>query len=164
MTQGLTFQHVECGGDGCRPIRPLDLPWSESAARISPAFCAVYARSRHVEGVSRKDGEKPKAAAGAGYRRALEFLIKDYLCLVLPSEKDKINRATLETCLVNPNWIWNRRLMAAASGAVWLADDVFDTVGPWDGGALDDLKKFIDLTLRWIEMEELAKAVSRDMP
>jgi len=37
--------------------------------------------------------------AGPGYRKALEFLVKDYLCSLLPKEEDKVKVMPLANCI-----------------------------------------------------------------
>jgi hypothetical protein len=53
---------------------------------------------------------------------------------------------------------------ATASRAAWLGNDETHYVRKWEQADLESLKKFIQLTMHWIEMEELTKEGEKGMP
>jgi hypothetical protein len=48
--------------------------------------------------------------------------------------------------------------------AVWIGNDVTHYIRKWEGKNLEDLKKLIELTVHWIEMEALSKSFEDEMP
>lgn len=51
-----------------------------------------------------------------------------------------------------------------AERASWLGNDETHYIRIWEDQSLSDLKKLIELTLHWIEMEELSKSFETKMP
>lgn len=82
--------------------------------------------------------------AGAGYRRALEFLIKDYCIRAWPDQADAIRRTFLATCITT--YITD----PVAERAVWLGNDEAHYERRWVEHDLQDLKELIQLTMVWI--------------
>ncbi len=100
--------------------------------------------------------------AGPGYRKALEFLIKDYLCLAQPEDAEKIKKAQLGPCIAD--YVTNENVKAMAARAVWLGNDETHYTRKWEDKDLEDLKKLIQLTVHWIEMELMTTSVIEEMP
>ena len=101
---------------------------------------------------------------GPGYRKALEYLIKDYLLLEIEDEeqKDKIKIKFLGTCIQED--VVDERIKAVAKRAVWLGNDETHYVRKWLEKDVTNLKQLIDLTVRWIENEVETKRLLEDMP
>jgi len=123
---------------------------------VSPSFVIIYNQSYFAE----QNGLLE--ICGVGYRKALEFLIKDYSIANHPNDKDKIEKKLLAQCI--GEFVTDDRIKAVAKRAVWLGNDETHYVRKWEGKNLEDLKKLIDLTIHWIEMEELTKSFQNDMP
>lgn len=93
---------------------------------------------------------------GGGYRKALEFLIKDYLSKDLNEEESKqIKLKTLGNCIKDN--IDNDQIKSMAQRAAWLGNDEIHYERKWEDKDLQDLKKFIDATIYWIEMVVLTE-------
>lgn len=124
--------------------------------KISPSFVLIYNQSYFAEqnGLSE--------VCGVGYRKALEFLIKEYLILNNPDHKEKIEKKMLGNCI--EEYVSDSRIKMVAKRAVWLGNDETHFVRKWEHKSLEDLKKLIDLTIHWIEMEDLTKSLTDDMP
>ena len=99
---------------------------------------------------------------GVGYRKALEFLIKDYAILNYPQQKETIEKKLLGQCI--KEFVTDEKVKIVATRAVWLGNDETHYIRKWEGKNLDDLKKLIELTVHWIEMEALTKSFEQDMP
>jgi hypothetical protein len=100
---------------------------------------------------------------GAGYRRALEFLIKDYLkSLSEETKHDVIDKAQLMFCITN--FVTDPKLRLTASRATWLGNDETHYIRKWGDKDLSDLKKLIDLTVYWILSEMLTRELETSMP
>jgi|ERR1700690_1219284 len=141
---------------GSYPFQPVDSKFSEHILRISPQFCTILNQARKAE------KQEWKMIAGPGYRKALEFLIKDYLCLARPKDTEQIQKIQLGPCI--ENYVDNDKVRATAARAAWLGNDETHYARKWEDKDLNDLKKLVDLTVHWIEMEEMTASVIKDMP
>jgi hypothetical protein len=130
--------------------------FSESIKSISPSFCEIAGEAMNAE------ANGWKLVAGPGYRKALEFLLKDYLCRLLPKETEKIKVLPLAACVAN--YVDHEKLKAMAARAAWLGNDETHYVRKWEDKDLDDLKNVIGLTVHWIEMAEMTDSVMKEMP
>ena len=92
----------------------------------------------------------------------MEFLIKDYAIHNKPTEKEKIEKKLLGPCIAD--YVDDNRIKTVAKRAVWLGNDETHYVRKWEGKNLEDLKKLIELTVHWIEMEYLTKSFETEMP
>ncbi len=99
---------------------------------------------------------------GVGYRKALEFLIKDYAIKRHPGQQDKIEKKMLAACI--KDYVTDEKIKSVAKRAVWLGNDETHFVRTWETKNLADLKKLISLTLHWIEAEILTESFENEMP
>lgn len=100
---------------------------------------------------------------GVGYRKALEFLIKDYL---ISKETDaqkigKIKNQFLGNCIQED--VQDRNIKEVAKRAVWLGNDETHYTRVWAGKDVNNLKQLIELTVRWIENEIETERVLQEM-
>jgi len=131
---------------------------------VSPDFCAIYEEAFKAEQCGLL------LVAGPGYRKALEFLIKDYIigrltetdAEKLALEKAKAEKTLLGTCI--KDYVKSEQIKEIAKRAAWLGNDETHYVRKWEDKDLKDLKKLISLTLHWIEVETLTLEVIADMP
>ena len=56
------------------------------------------------------------------------------------------------------------RIKEVAKRAVWLGNDETHYVRQWDDKDIHSLKTLIDLTVHWIEAEEMTKSILKEMP
>jgi hypothetical protein len=145
------FQHF-----GSFPFEPFDSEFSEHVAKISPQFCNIMNQALKAE------QQDWKLIAGPGYRKALEFLIKDCLCLTRPNDVEQIKENQLGPCIAQ--FVENANIKATAVRAAWLGNDETHYKRKWEDKDLDDLKTLISLTVHWIEMEEMTASVIKGMP
>lgn len=130
--------------------------FSQTINSISSSFCKIYNEAFFAEQHNLLE------ICGVGYRKALEFLIKDYSILKNESVTEKIQRAGLANCI--EDYIDDLRIKAVAKRAAWLGNDETHYVKKWEGKNLSDLKTLIELILHWIEMVELSISIENEMP
>ena len=82
---------------------------------------------------------------GVGYRKALEFLVKDYLIKTSPELKEKIKKGQLGDAIA---LIADTRIKSCASHATWIGNDETHYVRVWEDKDLEDLKNLIKMVLR----------------
>ncbi len=135
---------------------PRESSFSSTIKTISEGFVKIYNESSVAEQLSLLE------IAGIGYRKSIEFLIKDYLILNNPTHKEQIEKKLLGQCI--GDHVDNEKIKSVAKRAVWLGNDEAHYVRKWEGKNLEDLKKLIELTVHWIEMESLTKSFEEEMP
>jgi hypothetical protein len=141
---------------GSVPFEQFDVQFSDHIKGVSPRYCQIANEAQKAE----KKGLK--LIAGPGYRKALEFLIKDYLCLARPGDAEDIKKVQLGPCVAR--YVDNDKIKATAARAAWLGNDETHYERKWEEKDLEDLKKLVHLTVLWIEMEEMTASVIKDMP
>ena len=126
--------------------------------RLSPKFEAIYNEAFQAEtaGLS--------LLCGAGYRKALEFLVKDYLKSIPENaeKKPEIEASPLSACI--KSFVNDPKIKATAIRAAWLGNDETHYIRKWEEKDLSDLKKLIDLSLYWVSSEILTRELEKSMP
>ncbi len=130
--------------------------FTETISNISLTFQTIYNEAFFAE------QNELLQICGGGYRKAVEFLIKDYAIQYNPDKKKSIEKNTLASCI--SLYVSDENIKAVAKRASWLGNDETHYVRKWGTKDLEDLKILIDLTLHWIEMEHLTSTFKKDMP
>jgi hypothetical protein len=138
-----------------RPYNLISVNFSEEIKSISSNFVVIYNQSYHAEQLGLFQ------VCGPGYRKSLEFLIKDFLIIKNPKTKSKISGEFLGQTIEKR--IKNRKIKEVAKRAVWLGNDETHYERRWLGKDLQDLKNLINLTVSWIENEERTERAIKDM-
>ncbi|GGB26904.1 hypothetical protein GCM10011409_00260 [Lentibacillus populi] len=98
--------------------------------------------------------------SGIGYRKAIEFLVKDYLIFLNPENKEKILKQQLSPCI---NMLDNHNIKEIARRAAWLGNDETHYMRKWEDKDINDLKKLIEVTVYFIAMDVSAKKYLEEM-
>lgn len=132
------------------PAPPLfDDQVPEKVQILSPAFIQIYTQAVMAEKL------KLNELTGMGYRKALEFLIKDYLVSKFPDKEHEIKAKYLVPCI--KEYIEDTRIKGMAERAAWLGNDETHYFRKWQDKDLEDLKSLLRLTLHWLHMEFLTQ-------
>jgi hypothetical protein len=123
---------------------------------ISEKFCAIYNESEEAEQIGLMN------ICGAGYRRALEFLIKDYLIKENECDAEKVREKPLGACI--NEYLDDKKIKECAKRAAWLGNDQTHYYKIWEDKDLSDLKTLIGLTVNWIHNDCLTKVFMSEMP
>lgn len=99
--------------------------FSNTITEISPSFDKIYNEAYKAE---QQDLEE---ICGVGYRKALEFLIKDYLISKGEENEETIKNAPLGQCI--QNYVNDDRIKKVAKRAAWLGNDETHYVRKWEG-------------------------------
>ena len=136
---------------------PKRKSFSEIITTISPQFALIYNQAFHAEQTNLDQ------ICGVGYRKALEFLIKDYLVSRETDEQviENIKNKFLNNCIQEN--VQNDNIKQVAKRAVWLGNDETHYVRQWADKDVTNLKQLIDLTVRWIENEVETERVLQEM-
>jgi len=68
------------------PITPQSVEFHSSVSETSPDFCAIFNQAKEAE------DQGLDKICGVGYRKALEFLIKDYAISMNPDKEQEIKK------------------------------------------------------------------------
>lgn len=123
--------------------------------KVSENFVQIYGEAEIAE------HENLSEICGVGYRKALEFLIKDYLINQFSDSKEEIKSKSLGNCI--SEMIKNERIKEIARRATWLGNDETHYFRKWEDKDLVDLKKLIEITVHFISMELEADKYMEEM-
>ncbi len=126
--------------------------FSDAVTSISPRFIEIYKQSDTAE------DEGLDEIAGPGYGKALEFLVKDYLIKNLPGEEAEIKSMSLYNCIHDK--LDNPKIKALADRARVLRNDETHYERKYEESDITDLKKLINATVAWIELESFTAEVT----
>ena len=129
----------------------------ESIKKISQNFIDIYCEAEE----SKQRGLIQ--VAGPGFRKAFEFLIKDYAKISSTTDKHKSIESAAASVVVN-NYIPDPRIQNVAKRALWLGNDETHYLRKWENHDIKDLLTLINLTINWIEIEQLSSNYKDEMP
>lgn len=138
----------------CRPKETAVPSLPDFVTNISANYCEMFRECYRAE------AEGLHQVAGFGYRKALEFLIKDYLVSRRPEDRAAIEATPLATCI--ETYVGDANVRDVGRRAVWLGKD--ESQRTWMDKELRDLKSVLELVLRWIETEYLTAELLKTMP
>ncbi|WP_233554903.1 DUF4145 domain-containing protein [Atopobacter sp. AH10] len=90
--------------------------------------------------------------AGVGYRKATEFLIKDYAIHRYPENQNKIEKQPLAQ-VIKENFTDFPKLQNLSTAVAWIGNDETHYVRKHDDKDLDDLKRFINSAVHFISAD-----------
>ncbi|ATC88972.1 DUF4145 domain-containing protein [Pseudoalteromonas arctica] len=122
---------------------------------ISQSFRKIFIQASEAE------SKQLDELAGIGYRKALEYLIKDYCISIKPDKEEDIKSNQLSR-VIN-NYVTDENLKSCANRAVWLGNDETHYIRKWENHDLKDLKILIQLTCTWIQSSILTKKYMDEM-
>lgn len=139
------------------PIIPEQRSFDPKIESLSANFVEVYNQALAAEEY------KLHHIAGVGYRKALEFLIKDYAIHLEENKQDEIAKMNLAKCIQNlPEDA--KRLKVVASRCVWLGNDQTHYVQLYDDKDICDMKELLDATLYWMQYSLMSDDLEASMP
>lgn len=149
----LTEEDIICNGSrrkkmnliGSFPKEPAERNFDNSIQKLSTQFCEIYNQAYKSEFYGLNE------LSGMGYRKSIEFLIKDYCALRNEEDSDKIKGMHLAQVI--ENYIDGQKLKNLSKASVWLGNDETHYIRKYTDKDIEDLKKFIDATVAFITYE-----------
>lgn len=127
------------------PNIPVAKQFDESIEKLSPSFCEIYNQAHSAETYNLYQ------ISGMGYRKALEFLIKDYCIYRNPADNIQIKSKLLGQ-VIN-EYIDSDRIRYLAKASAWLGNDETHYIRKFKTKDINDLKRFITATVAFITYE-----------
>jgi hypothetical protein len=125
------------------PVTPRTEGFPQEIVALSPAFGHIYNQALAAEDLGLTD------IAGMGYRKALEFLIKDFAIKQHPDKAGEIRRAQLSHCI--RDFVQDPNVRLCSERAAWLGNDESHYERRWKDKDVGDLKVLIGLTCNWVQ-------------
>ena len=135
------------------PVSFIPNTFDEYIQKVSPSYCKIYNQALEAE------KHKLTELTGLGFRRALEFLIKDYLIYKNPDDREKIMRQSLSEAIKT---IGDDRLLVLSQKSAWLGNDHAHYISKHPDKTTEDLKKFINAAqnlISWLGAVEEAESI-----
>lgn len=127
------------------PNRFEKLHFDVEIEKLSPSFVEI------VNQAIEADCSHLNQIAGMGYRKALEFLIKDYAIYRYPDKKENIKSAPLSQVI--KNYIDDPKIKKLAETTSWIGNDETHYVRKHTDRDIEDLKRFVSACVNFINMD-----------
>lgn len=124
-----------------RPPIKVELP--ENIEKVSETFVEVFSQANKAE------SEGLDQIAGVGYRKSLEFLIKDYAIRNNPDKEESIKKKMLGPVITEYLTDFPK-LQNLARAATWIGNDETHYVRRHDDKDIRDMKQFIKSASQFI--------------
>ena len=138
-----------------RPSTPRKANIPDEVQQVSPMFGIIYAQADAA------DAYGLNHVAGMAYRKALEFLVKDYSILRHPGEDETIKSKKLAVCI--KDYVDDQRVKQCANGVRCLGNDETHYIRKLQGKDIEDLKTLLTLTVNWLHNTILTEKYQQDM-
>lgn len=125
---------------------PIKVTLPEGVEVVSPQFFEIYSQATVAE------SEGLDQIAGVGYRKSLEFLVKDYAIRYFPNETDKIKKMLLGP-VIKEYLAEFKKLQNLATAASWIGNDETHYVRRHDNQDIQSMKRFIRAAAQYIAAE-----------
>ncbi|MBQ7046250.1 MAG: DUF4145 domain-containing protein [Oscillospiraceae bacterium] len=127
------------------PFNSRKITFPETIKELSPSFVSIYNEAWQAEqrGLS--------SICGLGYRKSLEYLVKDYLIFRHPEEKEEILNTFLGNLIKDK--LDNEKIKILASRSAWLGNDEAHYLKLHEGYDVQDLKQFINAMATFFDAE-----------
>jgi hypothetical protein len=138
------------------PFNPAQPDTPKEVQEVSPGYAEILQQAAAAEAF------KLDQVAGPGYRKALEFLLKDYCATNSKARREEILAMPLGRVIAE--LVDDPNVKACGSRATWLGNDETHYVRRWEGKDIDDLKVLLRLTANWIHNHVLTRRYLDEMP
>ena len=126
------------------PIKFTKTIFDKKISDLSPQFDKIYNQALAAETSGLDE------IAGLGYRKSLEFLVKDFAIHENPNDEEKIKSMPLSACI--KNFIDAPNIKTLATRSAWIGNDEAHYVRKQEDRDVSDMKSFIQATVYFISM------------
>lgn len=118
--------------------------FDDKIINLSPQFDKIYNQALAAESSGLDE------IAGLGFRKAMEFLIKDFAIHEHPDDEDKIKSMPLGQCI--NSYIDNDHIKTLATRSAWIGNDEAHYIRKQEDRDVQDMKSFIQAIVYFIGM------------
>lgn len=123
---------------------------------LSPQFCKIFNQALAAETFGLDE------IAGLGYRKSLEFLVKDFAIHEHPDAEETIKSAPLSQCI--RNYISNDSIKTLAERSAWIGNDEAHYIRRQEERDVSDMKSFIQACVYFIAMTLITEDAKSMLP
>lgn len=127
------------------PFSEKETIFSSNLKSLSPNFVNIYNQAERAENQGLKD------ICGMGYRKALEFVVKDYAISFFPEKDAEVRKLRLSACI--NQFINNERIKTLSTASAWIGNDETHYTRKHEDYNLTHLKLFISAVASYIDSE-----------
>lgn len=127
------------------PKKYMEKQFDPHVCALSPQFVKIFNQASEAESSGLDE------IAGIGYRKALEFLVKDFCIHQNPDKEENIKKCFLGDCI--KNYIDYPKLKTLCEKATWIGNDETHYVRKFEDRDINDLKQFISASVHFVTME-----------
>jgi hypothetical protein len=139
------------------PFVPVEKPVDARLKDISSEFAETYQQSWRAKQLNLTK------IAGTGFRRALEFLVKDYATRDQSEEaRELILKKPMVQCI--KDHIQEEGIKTVAERAAWLGNDESHHLRKWGDKDINDLIDLVDSVGHWIVIHLKTEQLKSTMP
>ncbi|WP_253723859.1 DUF4145 domain-containing protein [Staphylococcus carnosus] len=136
--------------DNSKPMPETLFDYPSEIDKISKEFNNIITQSSNAEDLGYDH------LAGIGYRKAIEFLVKDYLIEFKNEDRDSISSKLLSQCIKS---IDDERIQNLAKAASWIGNDETHYIRKHIDKDIQDLKSFLHTLTSLVSFEiQISKA------
>ena len=144
--------HVESDDSRKKVLGPFDIgpklftkvKFDESITNLSPQFDKIYNQALAAETAGLDE------IAGLGYRKSIEFLVKDFAIHQNPESEEEIKKLMLSPCI--KKYIDNPQIKTLVERSAWIGNDEAHYIRKQTDRDVNDMKAFIKATVYFIGM------------
>lgn len=125
-----------------KPNLNLNIP--KEIETFSPKFVEIYTQALTAEYYNLHE------ITGIGLRKAIEFLVKDYLIQIKGKDKNKISKMNLGSAFKE---IDNDMIRPLITASVWLGNDEAHYIRQHENKDVNDMKQFVESLIYFISCE-----------
>lgn len=130
--------------DSVEPQKYRKIDFDPAIHELSAQFVKIYNQASAAEAYGLDE------IAGLGYRKALEFLVKDYAIHEHPDDKNDIKKLLLSPCI--KKYIDNPQIKTLVERSAWIGNDEAHYIRKQEDRDVNDMKAFIKATVYFISM------------
>ena len=127
------------------PLIPAKQAFNSYIKKLSPQFVKIYNQALAAESYGLNE------IAGLGYRKALEFLVKDFSVHFNPSETETIKSMPLSSCV--RKYIDDDSIQSLVEKSAWLGNDEAHYVRKHNDRDTNDMKTFITASVHLFSLK-----------
>lgn len=124
------------------PYKNQQTSFPDDIRALSPQFVEIFQQAEKSE------RHELSEICGMGYRKALEFLVKDYAIHSQPDHTEEIKKAALGPCI--NKYIQDDKIKALATASAWIGNDETHYVRKHEDYNVEHLKRFIKTIVAFI--------------
>ncbi len=138
------------------PVKYTEEKFDDNVSNLSPQFVKIYNQALAAESGGLDE------IAGLGYRKSMEFLVKDFCIHQSPDDEEVIKKMPLAQCI--SRYIDSVQIQTLATRTAWIGNDEAHYIRKQEARDVSDMKSFIKAVVYFIGMALIAEDAASMSP